>query len=128
MINRLLFIEDDDLTQKMIRKIFEGEFAVETCASAEEFYQKYKSDSFDIVIMDISLKGEKHGIDLTKELKTLPAYSKTPILCLTAHAFQKDRTNAFHAGVDAFLTKPVQNSMLKETVQSLISNTFKKWG
>lgn len=62
--------------------------------------------------MDISLKGLKDGLQLTKEIKNIDEYKYIPIICLTAHAFAKDRENALSAGVDEFYTKPIDSSRL----------------
>ena len=66
--------------------------------------------------MDISLRGKKDGLQLTRELRENPEYKQLPIVGLSAHAFQRDRDNAYDAGIDVFLTKPVQNDVLMETL------------
>ena len=124
-MKKALLIEDDELTQRTIKKIFSDEFAVDVCDSAEYFYQHYITNAYDIIIMDISINGDKHGLDLTKELKQHPNFSQIPILCLTAHAFPKDRSLAMEAGVDMFLVKPVKKNLLKEAVSSLINGQTK---
>ena len=119
-MKKMLIVEDDDLTQKVLSKIFSGDFQIDICESAEEFYQSYSSNRYDIIIMDISLRGSKHGLELTKEIKASVDHGSTPILCLTAHALLKDKKNAIESGIDAFITKPVSNNILKETVASLL--------
>ncbi|HED05284.1 MAG TPA: response regulator [Ignavibacteria bacterium] len=42
----------------------------------------------------------------------LPEYKNIPLVCLSAHAFKKDKENALDAGVDVFLAKPVENHIL----------------
>ncbi|MCL4549009.1 MAG: response regulator [Bacteroidetes bacterium] len=119
-MKKMLIVEDDDLTQKVLSKIFNDDFQIDICESAEEFYQSYSSNRYDIVIMDISLRGNKHGLELTKEIKASAIHGSMPILCLTAHAFPKDKKNAMESGIDAFFTKPVSNEILKQAVASLL--------
>lgn len=69
--------------------------------------------------MDISLKGNKSGLELIREIKDLPEKRDTPIICLTAHAFAADRTKAMDAGADIFLAKPVMNEILVDMVNKL---------
>jgi CheY-like chemotaxis protein len=113
---KLLVVEDDLENQKFLkiflRKIFELDF----CDSADMFYEKLKGSSFDIILMDISLHGSKDGFQLTQELRNDPKYSKIPIVGLSAHAFQKDKDNAYRAGVDIFITKPVRGELLMESL------------
>lgn len=120
-MKKLLIIDDDSLTLITMSRLFNKEFEVAVCDSAEEFYNKYVNTEFDIIITDISLRGAKDGLVLTTEIKKLPLFSKTPILCLSAHAMNKDRENALAAGVDLFLTKPVSNKILMQTVSQLLA-------
>ena len=66
--------------------------------------------------MDISLRGKKDGLQLTREIRQTEEYKDLPVVGLSAHAFQKDKDNAYNAGVDVFLTKPVQNDVLMNTL------------
>ncbi len=120
-MKQMLIVEDDDLTQDILRRIFKNEFETDLCESAEEFYKKYSNKNYDIIIMDISIKGAKHGLDLIKEIKQLPLHLKTPIICLTAHAQMKTRKTAIESGSDLFITKPVANQVLREAVEFLIN-------
>jgi CheY-like chemotaxis protein len=66
--------------------------------------------------MDISIKGNKNGLELTKELKASLEYSKIPVIAITAHAFESDRNNALEAGCDDYLAKPFSKNLLLETI------------
>ncbi|MEW5842093.1 MAG: response regulator [Bacteroidota bacterium] len=120
-MKKMLVVEDDDLSQKMLKKIFSKDFDIDCCNSSEEFYDKYNNVRYEIIIMDISLKGSKHGLDLIKEIRFLPLYAKTPIICLTAHARAKTRMEAIESGSDLFIAKPVSNQDLKDAVSSLLN-------
>lgn len=113
---RLLVVEDDFENQKFLQIFLKRKFDVEICDSEETFYEKLNNDNFDIILMDISLRGKKDGLQLTREIRQMPQYSALPVVGLSAHAFQKDKDNAYSAGVDVFLTKPVQNDVLMDTL------------
>ncbi|MHB9041166.1 MAG: response regulator, partial [Melioribacteraceae bacterium] len=119
-MRKMLVVEDDDLSVKVMKRIFRSEFEIFFCESSEEFYEKFSNNDFDIIIMDISLKGTKNGLELTKEIKKVPKFNNTPILCLTAHAQPKMRQTAIESGSDLFITKPVQNKVLREAVEFLL--------
>ncbi len=119
-MKKMLVVEDDILSQKVLRRIFKNDFEMDFCESVDEYYEKYSNTNYDIIIMDISLKGNKNGLELIKEIKAAPLYTGTPILCLTAHAQTKMRQTAMESGTDLFITKPVSNRALKEAVDSLI--------
>ena len=121
-MKKMLIVEDDDLSIKVMRRIFQGDFDLVFCESAEKYYENYSNNNFDIIIMDISLKGAKNGLELIKEIKASPSFTGTPIICLTAHAQTKMRQTAIESGSDFFITKPVSNKILKETVASLLKS------
>jgi len=111
---RLLVVEDDIENQKLIEIYLKRKFLINVCDSEDTFYEQLKNYKFDIFLVDISLRGRKDGLQLVQELRASDLYCKAPILCISAHVFPKDRTNAFNAGVDEFITKPVRNEdMLK---------------
>lgn len=121
-MKRMLVLEDDLLTQKVLYRLFNKEFEIEIYESAEEFYESATGNKYDIIIMDISIKGDVSGIELTRQFKQSALYGETPILCFTAHAFLKDRKTAMDSGINLFLTKPVSNTVLKESVKFLLKD------
>ena len=115
----LLVVEDDYENQKFLEIFLKRKFELMICDSADSFYKLISEHDFQIILMDISLRGKKDGLQLTREIREMPKYKDIPIVALSAHAFQKDKENAYQAGVDMFLTKPVQNEVLLETLVNL---------
>ena len=118
---KLLVTEDDFENQKFLEMFLRRNFDVEICDSEQSFYEHLNTTKFDVILMDISLRGNKNGLELTKELRKMPGYEKIPVVCLSAHAFKKDRDNAMNAGVDVFLTKPVENKVLMSTLLDAVT-------
>ena len=119
----ILVVEDDLENQKFLKIFLKRSFEVEVCDNAEDCYSILGALNIDIILMDISLKGTKDGLQLTKELKASAQFGSLPIVGLSAHAFQKDKDNAYNAGVDVFITKPVDANVLLETLLT----TFKEY-
>ncbi len=117
---RILIVEDDYENQKFLELFLSRKFEVEVCDSEETFYNQMKEKKFDIILMDISLRGHKDGLRLTEEIRANPETKDIPIVALTAHAFQRDRDNALRAGVDTFLTKPIMNNALMEAIKNTL--------
>ncbi|MBN1302122.1 MAG: response regulator [Melioribacteraceae bacterium] len=113
---RLLVVEDDYENQKFLQIFLKRKFDLEICDNSDSFYEKIDKNNFSIILMDISLKGKKDGLQLTRELRQKEKYKNIPIVGLSAHAFQRDKDNAYNAGIDIFLTKPVQNDVLMDTL------------
>jgi len=119
-MKKMLVVEDDILSQDLMRKIFKNDFEVDICDSGEEYYEKYSNVEYSIMIVDVSIKGKIFGLDLVKEIKSTDRNKNTPILCLTAHAQTRMRETAIESGSDLFMTKPVPNKVLKDAVEQLI--------
>lgn len=113
---RLLVVEDDYENQKFLEIFLKRKFELKICDSSDTFYKMIEQSDFDIILMDISLRGKKDGLQLTRELREMDKYKSVPVVALSAHAFQKDKENAYQAGVDMFLTKPIQNEVLMDTL------------
>lgn len=108
----ILVVEDDFENQKFLQIFLKRYFDVKLCDNDEDFYSILNNNHIDIILMDISLKGKKDGFQLSKEIKSSKKFNNIPIVVLSAHALKKDRENATEAGVNVFLTKPVDPSVL----------------
>lgn len=117
---KLLITEDDFENQKFLRLFLKRYFIVDVCDSSESFYNLMGREKYDIILMDISIRGDKNGLDLTREMKSNPEYSEIPVVCYTAHAFNKDRINALDAGCDVYLSKPSDIHTLLNTLFDLL--------
>ena len=113
---RLLVVEDDEDSQKFLNLFLKRKFDLQMSNSADTFYEKLENNEFDVILMDVSLRGEKDGLQLTREIKGMNKYKDIPVVALTAHAYQRDKAEAIKAGVNHFLTKPVKNELLLETL------------
>lgn len=122
---RLLITEDDFENQKLLMVFLTKYFNVDLCDSADTFYELLNKERYDLIVMDISIRGKKNGLDLTRELRSNPDYSNIPIVCYTAHAFNKDRINALDAGCDIYISKPTDIYVLLNELMSLLKNKSK---
>jgi len=117
---RILIVEDDLENQKFLRVFLRKTFEIQICDSSESFYAKLNQFDFDVILMDISLRGSKDGFELTKELRVNPKYKDIAVVGLSAHAFQKDIENAYASGIDIFVTKPVHGNLLMDSLKSAL--------
>ena len=117
---KLLITEDDFENRKFLEILLKRYFTVDICDSSDSFYNLIGKKNYDIILMDISIKGNKNGLELTKEIKNNPDLCNIPIICYTAHAFNKDRLNALDAGCDVYLSKPVEIRTLLDSLAQLL--------
>lgn len=118
----LVLVTEDDLeNQKYLDLILRKKYDVDFCETPDEFYECLSQKNYDLIIMDMTLGGEKSGLRLTKEIKDSHKYKHIPVVGLSAHVFSQDRLKAIEAGVDVYLTKPIENKKLIDTLKSLIN-------
>ena len=74
-----------------------------------------ESGGYDLILMDMQMP-RLNGIDATRCLRTMPATANTPILALTANAFTEDRKRCLEAGMDDFISKPIETDRFFDTL------------
>jgi CheY-like chemotaxis protein len=65
------------------------------------------------------------GLEATRELRKMPNYVATPIVAMTANAFEADRDACLIAGMDHFVTKPVKPETLLDLIYGLLNRRRK---
>ena len=111
----VLVAEDNRMNQKVIKFLLERQGADCTFAkNGREAVDLYKILDFDMIFMDIYMP-DLDGYEATKFIKETDKYlkNKTPIIGVSASAFEKDIEKAKHAGIDDFLSKPIDIEKLK---------------
>ena len=123
----VLLVEDNELNREIAIAILrEYGFEVDTAengAIAVEKVQNAAPDTYDIVLMDV-LMPVMDGYEATRRIRALedPARAKIRILAMTANAFEEDRKAAFAAGMDGFLSKPIDIDELWKTLRRLLQD------
>jgi CheY-like chemotaxis protein len=122
---RILITEDDAENQRFLKIFLRKNFNMDICDSDITFYEFLGKNKYNVILMDISLKGKKNGLELTREIKSNSEFKDIPVVCLTAHAFKTDIENAVKAGVDFILTKPIDNHILMKTLLDAANKNLK---
>ena len=102
------------------------EMLVETAENGNIGLDKYKAspkDYYDIVLMDIRMP-EMDGLEATRQIRALKRRDakRTPIIAMTADAFEESIRAAKEAGMDDYITKPVEPGKIFETLQKYIAD------
>jgi len=112
---KVLLVEDNKANQmfmKIVLKKLELEFDIAN--DGVEAIQAYKSKKYDLILMDENMPN-MNGIEATKEILAIEKDDKlthTPIVALTANALKGDREKFLNAGMDEYLTKPLNREKL----------------
>ena len=108
--------EDNPVNQKLIGIMLKNlGCAVDMVANGKEAVEKITSSHYDLCLMDLQMP-VMGGIDATREIRTRSDYRQFPIIALTAAATAEDQAHCKAAGMNAYLTKPIEVERLKEVI------------
>lgn len=111
---RVLLAEDNPINALLARTLLEREgCTVERIASGDEAVAALSRGAYDLVFMDLRMPG-LNGLEATRAVRAQGV--TTPILALTADAFDEDRRQCLAAGMDDFLVKPLTPAALREAL------------
>jgi len=113
---RVLLVEDDPVN-RMIASFLLGDLGheVDLAEDGVQAVAMAESKPYDLVLMDMQMP-HMDGLEATRRIRALPAYRRTPIIAITANAFDQDRQACLAAGMDDFVAKPIVPERLAETV------------
>lgn len=116
--SKVLLVEDNPVNQKVVCRILEKRgYQVELANNGAEAFDTLNNESFDIILMDIQMP-VLDGVQATKKIRSEGGHQKDiPIIALTAHAFQEDGDRYFAAGMNDWLTKPIDTKKLVESIE-----------
>ena len=120
----ILHAEDNEPLANLINEMFSGEaWRVELCVDGDSALRKLTSDErIDLLLVDNELPGLS-GLDLVKRARKMTHRRRTPIVMLSGNDCE---TEAWRAGVDAFLKKPQQVKDLPSTISRLLKVDVKQ--
>lgn len=110
-----ILLVDDNKTNIMVGKVILTRMGhtVTAVTSGQEAINKIESESFDLVLMDMQMP-EMSGVEATIEIRKLG--HTLPIVALTANAFESDKKVCLEAGMNDYMTKPVDKDKLSEKI------------
>ncbi|MFC1567774.1 ATP-binding protein [Pseudomonadota bacterium] len=118
--SRILLAEDDPISQRIAVKLLtQAGFSVDIAETGTIAWQKAKSETYDLILTDLRMPGID-GIELTKRIRRMERKNSLPaviIIGLSAHALEEVATECIEAGMNQFMTKPVN----PETILAVVS-------
>ncbi len=119
---RVLLVEDDPVNQALAVRLLEKQFHEVTLAkNGEEALSALAKLDFDIVLMDIQMP-LMDGVIATKHIRAQVKYRSLPIVALTAHAIKGDEERFLSAGMDAYISKPIQIDQFYRVLDELTTD------
>lgn len=119
---KILLVEDDPNFGTLLHDHLElkGKYDVTLAEDGEEGLKIFKSDRFDICILDVMMP-KKDGFTLGKEIRKIN--TDVPIIFATAKTMMEDKSKAFSLGGDDYITKPFRFEELMMRINALLKRT-----
>src|SRR4029450_3010247 len=89
-------------------------------SNGRDAVEAMRGQSFDVVLMDVQMR-EMGGFEATETIRSLERENgnRTPVVAMTAHAMKGDRERCLAAGMDEYLTKPLDPKQLCQVVEQM---------
>ena len=116
---KILLVEDNKTNQKLTQILLKKEqLSAQLAENGLEALNMFKKAKFDLILMDCQMP-EMDGFESTRHIRTYEkenSLGHIPIIALTANAMTGDREKCLKAGMDDFLSKPIDKEKLKRTL------------
>lgn len=123
---RVLLAEDEPINQEVSTGLLEEiGLTVDLAADGQQAVEMARNNDYRLILMDMQMPN-LNGLEATQAIREIPGRQNTPILAMTANAFDDDRTRCFAAGMNDFITKPVDPEVLFTTLLKWLSKSDKQ--
>jgi CheY-like chemotaxis protein len=120
---KILVAEDYPVNQEVTQYMLElMDFSVDLAENGIEALKKFDKNSYDAILMDIQMP-VMDGFETALEIRKREAgHSHIPIIALTANALTGDKEKCLAAGMDDYISKPIEAIQLETILKKYISN------
>lgn len=115
---KILVVDDESRMRKLVRDFLtrDGYEVIEAGDGSEALDLFFEEKNIDLILLDVMMP-KLDGWEVCKEIR---AYSKVPIIMLTAKADEKDELQGFRLGVDEYISKPFSPKILVARVEAIL--------
>ncbi len=115
----ILLVEDNAVNQKVARLILKRlGYQADVVSNGRQVLQALEKKDYDVILMDVQMP-EMDGLEATKAILKMKLNRRPKILAMTAYALEGDREKCLQAGMDGYISKPVQIEELRSVLQNI---------
>jgi hypothetical protein len=120
---QILLAEDEPINQEVSRGLLEDiGLVVDLAEDGAQAVEMARRTRYDLILMDMQMPN-LNGIDATRAIRAIAGHEFTPILAMTANAFNEDRQTCLAAGMNDHIAKPVDPGALFETILTWLARS-----
>jgi len=117
----ILIVEDVELNRDLLMQLLEEQYRLLVAEDGESALERVAETEPDLILMDLWLP-RLSGWEVARRLKADDRFAHIPIVALSAHAMHGDEARARASGCDDFLTKPIDEAQLFQTLARHLGN------
>lgn len=120
----ILIAEDNAVNRRLVMKLLQSAgHRVTEATNGNEVLEVCSKEAFDLILMDIEMP-ESNGFEATQRIRQGGSLnSSVPIYALTAHALEGDRERCLTAGMDGYISKPIEVEAVLKIVSQIALRT-----
>lgn len=113
---RILLVEDNELNQEVALELLrQAHFVVDLAENGRVALSRLEATRYDLVLMDMQMP-VMDGIEATRALRSQPDLDSLPVLAMTANVLESDRHRCLEAGMNDFVAKPIEPTLLWQSL------------
>ena len=122
-MRKVLLVEDNEANRDMLsRRLMRHDFGVVCAVDGPAGVAAALRELPDVILMDVAL-GAMDGWEATRLIKQAPQTANIPVIALTAHALESDRSKSVEVGCADFDTKPVDMRRLLQKINACLETS-----
>lgn len=121
---RLLLVEDNAVNQRVVLAMLRKKnFKIDVANNGQEALEKleHAAEPYNVVLMDVQMP-VLDGLETTRSIRRNKNWDYLPIIAMTAHAMIGDRERCLQAGMNAYISKPVQQAGLIAVIEQYLAS------
>ncbi|MEB3294530.1 MAG: response regulator [Synechococcales bacterium] len=119
---RILLVEDNESNQQLMQDFlsYHG-YEVLAVGEAAQFAEAFEQFQPQVILLDLKLP-DADGFELLEAIQQSPVWGNTPVIVVSAYAFQRDQHRALGLGARDYLVKPIRLSVLLQAISTAIAS------
>jgi two-component system, sensor histidine kinase and response regulator len=119
----VLVVDDNEFNQEVVTDLLLAvQVKVDRASGGLEALRKINERHYDAVLMDVHMPG-MDGLSAARQIRAQPRFAQLPIIALTAQVLEEERDATVAAGMNAHLTKPIDEASLYRTLMGVLGES-----